>query len=374
MSETRLGLRDVIAGTTQICTLDPLSYRGYPIEDLAEHAIFEEVAYLLLYGELPSQNQLWDFVEELLFSAGTLDMRSFINFNSDGIHPMKRLAKMLLVDGEAWREGGVLEDDRALARHIVARTAIFAALIGGGRWKEGVCFGSPVYNFLSAFRPGGVLDDFDIRVLNTTFILYAEHEANASTNVVRNVASTHSDIYSAIVAGVTALRGPRHGGANEDAMRVMLEIGAPENVRAHCDRFFETPGARLPGFGHAIYTPQNPDPRVAILRPLVRELSGRKGEMRWYEIALALEEYVAERMRGKARGVTPNVDLWTAPAYHLMSIPIPCYTPLFAAARVAGWCAHYLEVRHVLNEPIHRPRLEYVGPETRHYISIEERG
>ena len=145
-------------------------------------------------------------------------------------------------------------------------------------------------------------------------------------------------------------------------------------MRAYLDRFFEQPGARLPGFGHAVYNlPHSRDPRVDVLRPWVRELSRRKGDTRWYETCLAMEEYMAERMRPRvARGnpnAPPNMDLWTAPLYYLLGIPIPLYTPLFAASRIAGWCAHYLETRYVNNEPLIRPRAAYVGPAPRPYTA-----
>ena len=207
--------------------------------------------------------------------------------------------------------------------------------------------------------------------MDCALILYAEHEFNAGTFAVRIASSAHTDIFSAIIAGIGTLKGSRHGGANEEAMKMMLEIGMPENVGGFLDRFFATEGARLPGFGHAVYT--RGDPRVAILKPWVRELSERKGNMQWYEMCLALEEYMVERAEEKGRGIPANVDLWTAPLYYLLDIPIPLYTPLFAAARVAGWCAHYLEVRHINNEPILRPRAEYIGPAPRPYVPLDQR-
>jgi citrate synthase len=182
-----------------------------------------------------------------------------------------------------------------------------------------------------------------------------------------------------MVAGECVLRGPRHGCANEEAMKLMLDVGSPDNVAAYLDRFFQTPGARLPGFGHAVYNlPQSHDPRVDVLRPWVKELSRRKGDTRWYDIAIALEEHMAERMKPRVAAGNPNapanMDLWTAPLYHLLGIEIPLFTPIFAAARVAGWAAHYLELKYVNKEPIIRPRASYVGPEPHSFEETPHHG
>jgi citrate synthase len=215
--------------------------------------------------------------------------------------------------------------------------------------------------------------------MDVALILYTEHEFNAGSYGVRVAASTLSDLYSAGVAGECVLRGPRHGSANEESMKLMLDIGSPQNTAAYLERFFAQPGARLPGFGHAVYNlPHSHDPRVDVLRPWVRELSRRKGDTRWYDIAMALEATMAERMRPRVAAGHPNapanMDLWTAPLYYLLDIPIPLYTPLFAASRIAGWSAHYLEVKYVNKEPIIRPRAQYVGPEPHSFEATEHHG
>jgi citrate synthase len=227
-------------------------------------------------------------------------------------------------------------------------------------------------NILTMFR-GERPSEFEARAMDIALILYTEHEFNAGSFGVRIAASAHSDIYSSVVAGECILRGPRHGCANEEVMKILLDQGGePEKVGAYLDDFFAQPGARLPGFGHAVYNlPHSFDPRVQILRPWVKELSRQKGDMRWYDTIWAMEEYMAERMKPRvARGnpnAPANMDLWTAPLYYLLGIPIPMYTPLFAASRIAGWAAHYLETRYVNNEALLRPRAEYVGPEPRPY-------
>jgi citrate synthase len=234
-------------------------------------------------------------------------------------------------------------------------------------------------NILTLFN-GSRPDEFDARAMDIALILYTEHEFNAGSFGVRVAASAHSDLYSSVIAGECILRGPRHGCANEEVMKLLLDQGGnPEGVREFCDRFFAQPGARMPGFGHAVYNlPHSFDPRVQILRPWVKELSRRKGDMRWYETILALEEYMAERMKPRVERGNPNapanMDLWTAPLYYLLNIPIPMYTPLFAASRIAGWAAHYLETRYVNAEALLRPRAEYVGPEPRRFDASPTHG
>jgi citrate synthase len=239
----------------------------------------------------------------------------------------------------------------------------------------GLGYAANILHMLRGSRP----DPFEARALDISLILYTEHEFNAGSYGVRVAASTHSDLYSSMVAGECILRGPRHGCANEEAMHLMLEVGRPDAAGAYLERFFQTPGARLPGFGHAVYNlPHSHDPRVDVLRPWVKELSRRKGDTRWYEIAIALEEHMAERMKPRVAAGNPNapanMDLWTAPLYHLLGIEIPLFTPIFAAARVAGWAAHYLELKYVNREPIIRPRASYVGPEPRSFEESAHHG
>lgn len=370
--ETKRGLRDVSAGQTRLCLLDEanseLYYCGYSIRDLAEHYPYEAVAYLMLYGELPSGSELKIFTRRLVNIAWTtpkmvvqtLDLKIPIS----EAHPMDKLSLMIRADGNTHCipfATPSLEDNLDLAKGLIARLPLMVALLGGAS-RNYFDYMDPdrtlMENFVNLLRlpnEGGLA----VKLMNVAFILYAEHEFNAGSFAVRVAASAHTDIYSAVLGGVGTLRGTRHGGANEEVMKKMLEIGTPEKTREYCERFLSQPGARLPGFGHAVYTIG--DPRVKVLRPLVKDLSVRKNDMRWYEIALALEEYMAERSRGKSKPLPANTDLWTAPLYHLLGIPTHLFTPLFAASRVSGWCGHYLEVRHVYNEPILRPRAEYVG-------------
>jgi len=382
--ETRLGLREVIAGETRICKLDEQAsrvyYFGRSIEELVEQQTYEAVAYLTLFGELPSRRG-FAFAEPDL--ATLRNVWATLRREPPAAHPMGLLrTAMSSLGNYAPAVAQDLESERAQALKLVPEVGYLVGLVArhvsGKGWiapRPRYSYAENILTMLHGRRPG----DFAARAMDVALILYTEHEFNAGSLGVRVAASAHSDLYSSVIAGECILRGPRHGFANEEVMKLMLEIGGPENVKLYLDRFFEQPGARLPGFGHAVYNlPHSRDPRCDVLRPWVRELSRRKGDTRWYETGLALEEYMAERMRPRvARGnpnAPPNMDLWTAPLYYLLDIPIPLYTPLFAASRIAGWCAHYLETRYVNNEPIIRPRAAYVGPAPRPFTASPSHG
>lgn len=369
------GLRDVIAGQTTICWLDEPNqnfyYRGYSIQDLAEHSTFEEVAYLLLYGHLPNEDEDSGFQVRLLHRQGKPSINIPNIENLANMHPMDALATMVRLDSmsDLNRPVSTLSSDLKTAERLIARMPILCALIG--RPSANPIPHLRADDFLCVLRGNSEGPHIERDALDITNTLYAEHEFNASTFAVRIAASAHTDLYSAVVAGISVLKGGRHGGANEEAMKLMLDIGDPSKVSEYLEKYFQKPGARLPGFGHAVYTLS--DPRVAILRPWVKKLSEAKDDLRWYEIALALEEYMARRAVEKGKGIPANADLWTAPLYHLLGIPIKLYTPLFAASRVAGWCAHYLEVRYENKEPILRPRAEYVGPTPQVFVPRDRR-
>ncbi|HLF77735.1 MAG TPA: citrate/2-methylcitrate synthase [Dehalococcoidia bacterium] len=388
--ERRPGLRDVIAGDTQLCELDEKASRvylyGHSLEELAETQSFEGVAYLTLFGEQPAPN----------FRFGAPDVETlrkvWLTLESEPAqaHPMGLLRTAMSSYGNhveasepQSEQTQTLEAERERSLRLVPHTGYLVGQVG--RHREGRAWLAPrpdrgyAAEILRLLRDEAP-DDLSAKALDITLILYAEHEFNAGSFGVRIAASAHSDLYSSVVAGECVLRGPRHGCANEEVMKLLIDQGGnPEKIREYCDRFFEQPGARIPGFGHAVYNlPHSQDPRVAILKPWAKELSRAKGDMRWYETILALEEYMAERMKPRvARGnpnAPANMDLWTAPIYYLLGIPIPMYTPLFAASRIAGWAAHYLECRYVNSEPLIRPRARYVGPEARPFTASELHG
>jgi citrate synthase len=387
-TEHRPGLRDVIAGETRICRLDEQASQvyifGYSLEELVERHRYEDVAYLTLFGELSSQGQrVFEAPDEPLLRS----LWTTLSNEPRGAHPMGLLRTAMSSFGNQVDAAGerdlTYEAERDAALSLTPSVGYLAGQVarhvGGAGWRAPEAGPSYAENILTLFhdrRP----NEFEARAMDVALILYTEHEFNAGSFGVRIAASAHSDLYSSVVAGECILRGPRHGCANEEVMKLLLDQGGePDKVREYAERFFQQPGARIPGFGHAVYNlPHSYDPRVSILRPWVKELSRRKGDMRWYETLLALEEYMAERMKPRVERGQPNapanMDLWTAPLYYLLGIPIPMYTPLFAASRVAGWAAHYLETRYVNNEPILRPRAEYMGPEAREFTPSETFG
>jgi citrate synthase len=385
--ERRPGLRDVIAGETKICDLDEQKSRvyiyGYSLEELVEHHSYEETAYLTLFGELPGNRHAFG-------SPGESALRGVWNTLATeprNAHPMGLLRTAMSSYGNRMDAIGghalSYEAERDAALELTPNVGYLVGQVH--RHVEGLAWMAPrggqtyAENILTLFR-GTKPDEFEARCMDMALILYTEHEFNAGSFGVRVAASAHSDLYSSVIAGECILRGPRHGCANEEVMKILIEQGGkPDTAGRFLDDFFAQPGARLPGFGHAVYNlPHSYDPRVQILRPWVKELSRRKGDMRWYETLLAFEEHMAERMKPRIERGQPNapanMDLWTAPLYYLLGIPIPMYTPLFAASRIAGWAAHYLETRYTNNEPILRPRGEYIGPQQREFMASPTHG
>jgi citrate synthase len=386
--ERRPGLREVIAGQTHICELDEQISRvfinGYSLEELIEHHTYEETAYLTLYGELPPAGKpVFDPPDEGILR------RTWASLSTEPqeAHPMGLLRSAMSSLGNRVEAAKptvlTYEAEREASLFLTPHTGYLVGQVQ--RHSQGQEYVPPMAdygyaeNILTMFR-GERPAEFEARAMDVALILYTEHEFNAGSFGVRVAASAHSDLYSSTIAGECILRGPRHGCANEEVMKILLDEGGdPEGVKQYCDAFFAQPGARMPGFGHAVYNlPQSFDPRVQILRPWVKELSRLKGDLRWYETILALEEYMAERMKPRVAAGNPNapanMDLWTAPLYYLLNIPIPMYTPLFAASRIAGWAAHYLETRYVNNEALLRPRAEYIGPEPRPFQASPTHG
>jgi citrate synthase len=204
----------------------------------------------------------------------------------------------------------------------------------------------------------------DADVLDTTFTLYADHTMNASTFTARVIASTLADIHSAVTGAIAALKGPLHGGANEEAMKMLEEVGSPDRASAHVADLLAGK-QKVMGFGHAVY--KTMDPRARILKVLSRETGERHGDLRWYEISAAIEEAVFEQ-----KALNPNVDFYAASVYHVLGIPTDLMTPIFAVARMTGWTAHIRE--QYADNRIIRPDSEYVGPRDQHWVPIDERG
>src|SRR6266699_267592 len=362
---TKAGLEDTVATSSSICYLDGdrgvLAYCGYDIHDLARHATFEEVCYLLWHRRLPTRAELGDLQSQL--SAGRplpepvlRLMRSLPAGN--GMDTLRTLTSALgHYDSDA-----ADSSPAANYRKAVRLTAQIGSLVatmgrvasGGGPIEPDPVLGHAA-NFLymlTGQRPGGL----ETRAFDVALILHADHELNASTFAARVAAATLTDIHSTIVGAIGALKGPLHGGANADVMRLLLEIGAdapPEKaeevVRAKLAR-----KEKIPGFGHRVYHTE--DPRATHLREMSRDLGERAGEPIWYEMSKRIEALVKSEKKLNA-----NVDFYSASTYHSLGIDIDLFTSIFAVSRISGWTAHVLE--QYANNRLIRPRTEYIGPE-----------
>jgi len=356
-----VALSGVAVAETALSSIDAergiLRYRGYDIADLAEHATYEEVAFLLLEGELPGPDELKVFRQELSERDLPANVRTVIDGNALDVMPMEMLrtgVSMLSFSDPA--EAAIdRENERRKAVQLIARLPTMVARHHRLRQKLAPVEPDPslsyAENFLRMLR-GDAPTEGEIRAFDVALILHAEHELNASTFAARVVAGTGADLHSAITAAICALKGPTHGGANAAAMRIFEEFGSveavPEGVRRYLDE-----KRTLFGFGHPVYVTM--DPRVPILKKLSEEFSHEGGEPNWYAITEATEREVREQ-----KHLWPNVDLYSGSVYRYLRVPNDLFTPLFECSRVAGQAAHVLE-QHANNKII-RPAGEYVGP------------
>ena len=367
------GLREIVAADTKISDIDGeagrLWYVGYEIGDLAEHAGFEETIYLLHNLELPTRAEL----DELnRFLAEERELHPFLARMmptlAQNASPMSMLRTSISAssafDPDGWDDSPEAEYRKAM--RLVAETPTMIAVFDRLRTGREVIPPNPSLghagNFLWMLH-GEEPAPEDARVLDTTFVLYADHTMNASTFTARVIASTLSDMFSAITGAIGALKGPLHGGANEEAQKMAEEVDKPENAEAYVRERLAN-HQKVMGFGHAVY--RTMDPRATVLKELCRELGERRGQPKWYEIFAALEQTTLEQ-----KGLYPNVDLYAAGVYHMLGIPTDLMTPLFALARMTGWTAHVRE--QYADNKIIRPGSRYVGPRDRTYVPIDRR-
>ena len=374
------GLQDVTAATSGICYLDGergvLAYAGYDIHDLARSASFEEVCYLLWHGRLPSRAELGG-VEAQLAASGALPegvlrlMRSLppVSGPASGMDALRTLTSAL-----AHYDPDVTESspdaNRRKAIRLTAQISSLVATYGrlglaGGPIAPDPALGHAA-NFLYMFtgeRPHATAT----RAFDIALILHADHELNASTFAARVAAATLTDMHSTVVGAIGALKGPLHGGANADVMRLLVEIG-PD---ASDDRIEEVVLGKLgrkekiPGFGHRVYRTE--DPRATHLRRMSKELGEQNGDTRWFEMSEKIERLVVQEKKLNA-----NVDFYSASTYHALGLPVEMFTPIFAVSRIAGWAAHVLEQYE--NNRLIRPRAEYVGPEyPQRFVGLSDR-
>jgi 2-methylcitrate synthase/citrate synthase II len=358
------GLAGVIAGESAICWVDPhagLLYRGYDIHDLARESSFEEVAWLLLHGELPSPDELSGMKRALAAERSLpAPVSQMLALFPKDAHPMDllRTGVSMLAAFDPEIDDTSPPANLRKAMRLIARVS--ALIADGWRMSQGQ---PPIKtdpalshagNFLLTLT-GATPDPAKTRIFDTVLILYADHEFNASTFSARVTASTLSDIYAAVTTGVGTLKGPLHGGANEESMNMLEEIGDPAHVEAWVkDRLARK--VKIMGFGHRVY--KTGDSRVPVMRELARQLDESTGESHWVPICEKLEEVMQ-----REKGLCSNVDLYAAVALRLFGIPAILNPSIFACSRIAGWCAHIIE-QHAHNRLI-RPRSLYTGPARR---------
>ena len=366
------GLAGVIAGETAICWVDPnagLMYRGYDIHEMGDKATFEEVAYLLLNGELPNAKQLKEFKEQIASQrALPKEVNQMLQLLPRETHPMDMLRTGVSMLSAFDKDLSDNSHD-ANIRKSIKLIARVSTLIGDG-WR--ILKGkaplpekpelSQAANFFYKLD-GNLPEAWKTRMVDTIFNLYADHEFNASTFAARVTASTLAGIYAAVTSAVGTLKGPLHGGANEESMKMLEEIKTPDRAEEWLKKQLAAK-AKIMGFGHRVY--KKGDSRVPTMREIARDLGRRTGKENWVPICETLEK-VMER----EKGLCANVDLYAAPVFWMLGFEPELNTPLFAASRVAGWCAHVVE-QHDHNRLI-RPRSLYTGPQLRKYPGTADR-
>ncbi len=368
------GLKGVMAADSSVCLVDGqkgvLLYRGYSIDDLAEHGSFEEVTYLLFKGELPTAPQLDAFDDPLSSDAAlTPQVRDFLKSLPSSVPPMTALRSAVSVAGCYDPAAEDISPDGAY-RTCIRLTAKVATMVAAiHRLRDGRPLIEPIprksfaWNFTHMMKGSEPTPD-EVRAMDLILILHAEHGFNASTFAARVIVATLTDVYSAVTGAVGALKGKLHGGANTAVLETLQEIGELKNVGPYVERTRAAKG-KFMGFGHAVY--QVEDPRAKHLKRLSERLGKEQGETRWYDMSVEMERLVTA-----AIGKNCNVDFYSASVQHYLGIPKEMFTCIFAASRIAGWCAHVLE--QLADNKIIRPSAHYVGPEPRPYVPAEQRG
>ena len=362
MAVTGAGLEGVVATDSRLCYIDGdagiLSYQGFRIETLADNAQFEEVVYLLWNGRLPKQSELDELKAALVANRDI--PKAVENFlaqvpkDAGPMHVLRTAVSMLSLYDPLINDNSY-EANQKKAVKLMAQTATIVTSMQRLRTGQSVVAGDPKLGFAANFlytlngkRPDEVME----RAFDIALTLHAEHELNASTFAARVTAATLSDIYSAITSGIGALRGPLHGGANEEVIKILLKVDSVDAGLAMVKDMLANK-VKIPGFGHRVY--HTTDPRAASLKGLAEELGKRTGHEKLFEISKAMEQYIKD-----SKGLNANVDFYSASSYYSLGIPVDLYTPIFAVSRMSGWTAHVLE--QYKNNRLIRPRADYQGP------------
>ena len=375
MASTGAGLEGVVATSSQICFIDGhegiLSYFGYNIHTLADNATFEETIYLLWNGALPTQAQLKELNASLVAERELPDeVTSFLGKAPKDALPMDVLrsavSMLSLYDPQARDNSAAANVQKAVK--LMSRVATIVTTYDRLRKGEKVVPGDESLGYAANFLytlTGKKPDDVMEHVFDIALILHADHELNASTFAARVTAATLSDIYSAVTSAIGALKGPLHGGANEDVIKLLLSTSSPDDAVAKVKSKLDNK-EKIAGFGHRVY--KTDDPRAIHLKKLSEELGKRTGQADLFQKSARVEKTVHE-----LKGLNANVDFYSASTYYSLGIPVDLFTPIFAVSRMSGWTAHILEQYH--NNRLIRPRADYTGaPDGQPWVPLEKRG
>jgi citrate synthase len=374
--KAKAGLEDIVATSSSICFIDGdrgiLAYRGFDIHDLAPKATFEEVCYLLWHGRLPNRSELGElqsqFAADRPLPDGVVRLVRALP-PGEAMDILRTGASALSHYDRDAHDNSPAANYRKAVR-LTAQMGSLVAAIGRIEANQQPIDPDPVMGFAANFLyqlTGRRPDALAVRAMDCALILHADHELNASTFAARVAAATLTDIHSAIVGGIGALKGPLHGGANAEVMKMLLDFGeaaTPEKVESAIREKLARK-EKIPGFGHRVY--KTMDPRAVHLRQLSKDLGKRSGQSHWVEMSERIEALVKDEKK-----LNPNVDFYSASMYYALGIPVSLYTPIFAVSRTSGWTAHVLE--QFANNRLIRPRAEYTGPQVpQPWVPLEER-
>ncbi|AEW57721.1 citrate synthase [Bacillus sp. WL1] len=366
------GLEGVVATTSSVSSIidDTLTYVGYNIDDLAENATFEEVVYLLWHRKLPNEQELEKFKgtvseyykvpDEILTYLKQVDLKI--------AHPMSVLRTAISMLSLYDESAEIMDEKSNYLKAVKLQAQVGTLVAAYARIRKGLDVVEPRNDLSLAANFLYMLNDrepneVEIEAFDKALVLHADHELNASTFTARVCVATLSDVYSGITAAIGALKGPLHGGANENVMKMLTEIGEEENVESYIHNALQNK-VKIMGFGHRVY--EQGDPRAKHLREMSKRLCVLLGEEKWYNMSIKIEDIVT-----KEKGLPPNVDFYSASVYHCLGIDHDLFTPIFAISRMSGWLAHILEQYE--NNRLIRPRADYNGPTHQVYVPIAQR-